>query len=390
MALSGAAAASAAEARIVGVDAARCAFTLTHPLRFGHATYAERDYVLLRVQTDVGVDGYGFALGRGTPLLEAARPAAERVLGTDPVSAISRVRGLRQANVPAHPALVRGHSLVDLGLWDLASKLAGEPLHELLGEARRDRVQALATCGYLLDVRGEDAVVAELVELRDRGFGQLKLMLSAGEPAWTHRFLSRCLEAIGSGVPLAVDFHYSFATLEQALAVCQPLDELGLAFVEDPLPPLHWRDLRALAERIETPLAAGEDVPDPSCFRDLLEGASLLRVDAGTCGGLEDAVAGIGFAAELGRPVFPHGSPWLTTQLAAVHDAVEWVEVVPTTPPNGDRIGELFRGSALAFEGSSALVGGEAGLGCELDWERVGEHAGAGWSVQFTGAMPRA
>jgi L-alanine-DL-glutamate epimerase-like enolase superfamily enzyme len=381
MALRGEPAAAAAELRIVGVDAARCSFPLVDPLLFGRATYSVRDYVALRIRTDGGLCGHALALGRGTPLLEAARPGAERIVGADPVAAIAAVRELRRGNVPGYPALVRGHSLLDVGLWDLRSKAAGVPLHELLGRARRDRVPVLATGGYLLDVRGEDAIVEELIGFREQGYEDLKLMLGGRDVAWTHAFLSRCLEEIGPGARLALDFHFSFADVEEAARVCEPLDELGLAFLEDPLPPLHWRGLRELSERLRTPLAAGEDVPDSACYDDVLEGASVLRVDATTCGGLEDAVAGIELASAAGKPVLPHGSPWLSAQLAAVYDAVERVEIVPPTYDNGDRIGELFSGSAFELDGTAVRLGEAPGMDVQLDWERVAERAQRAWSV---------
>lgn len=377
----GDAAAAAGDLRIVGVDAAGCTFPLRDPLRFGPASYAVRDYVLLRIRTDAGVAGHALTLARGTPLLEALRPVAERVVGADPLTALTLVRGLRRANAPGHPSLVRAHSLMDLGLWDLVSKAAGAPLHRLLGEPRRDRFPVLATGGYLIDVRGEDAIVEELVQFRDQGHRHLKLMLGARDGDWLHRFLARCREAVGDETLLGLDFHFSLPSVEEAVRVCKPLDELGLAFLEDPFPPLHWRALRALAERIETPLAAGEDVPDPACYRDVLEGASVLRVDATSCGGLEDALEGVRLATAAGKPALPHGSPWLTTQLAAVHDAIEWVEVVPPTYDNGDRVGELFTGSALTFDGPTALLGDAPGLDVQVDWARVEQRAQAGWSV---------
>lgn len=366
--------------RIVGVDAARCTFPLRHPLRFGPALYRERDYVLLRIRTDGDVVGDALALGRGTPLLEALRSVAELLVGADPLTARARVRGARRANVPGHAALARALSIADLALWDVVARVAQAPLHRLLGGAGRERVEALAVSGYLIDVRGEDAIVEELVQLEEQGFRHLKLMLGARDPAWLHRFLSRCREAVGSETMLSLDFHFSLPDLAEALAVCRPLDELGLAFIEDPFPPLHWRDLQALAEQLDTPLAAGEEVTDPVTFEDLLEGASLLRVDAATCGGIEDAVRGIGLAAAAGKPALPHGSVLVGTQLAASFDTIEWMEVAAPLD-TGDRVGELCEGPAAQLDRGWLTVDQTPGVDVRLAWDRVRASAGAGWSV---------
>ncbi|ADB50362.1 mandelate racemase/muconate lactonizing enzyme family protein [Conexibacter woesei] len=371
---------AAGDLRIVGIDAARVTFPLRHPVRFGPALYTEREYVLLRLRTDAGVVGDARAMTRGTPLLEALRPVAERLVGADPLSARTLVRDLRRSNVPGQAALSRAHSIADLALWDLVARAVDAPLHRLLGGAGRERVEALAVSGYLIDVRGEDAIVDELVQLKAQGFRHLKLMLGAREPAWMHRFLSRCRETVGSDVLLSLDFHFSLASLDEALAVCRPLEELELAFIEDPFPPLHWRDLRALAGQLETPLAAGEDVTDPVMFADLLEGADLLRVDPSTCGGVEDAVAGIRMAAAAGKPALPHGAVLVGTQLAAAFDAVELMEVAAPVD-TGDRIDELYEGPAPQLHGAWLTVDQTPGVDVRLEWDRVEAAAVSGWSV---------
>lgn len=370
---------AAGDLRIVGVDAARVTYPLAHPLRFGPALYHEREYVALRLRTDAGVVGDALAMTRGTPLLEALRPVAERLVGLDPLSARELVRGLRRSNVPGHTALSRAQSIADLALWDLVARVAGAPLHRLLGDAGRERVEALAVSGYLIDVRGEDAIVEELVQLREQGFRHLKLMLGAREPAWLHRFLSRCREAVGDDTLLSLDFHFSLASLAEALAICRPLEELGLAFIEDPFPPLHWRDLRALAQQLETPLAAGEDVTDPVTFSDLLEGAAVLRVDPSTCGGVDDAVQGVRAAAAAAKPALPHGAVLVGAQLAAAFDTVEWVEVAAPLE-TGDRVGDLCEGPAPQLRGAWLTVDQTPGVDVRLAWDRVEAAAVAGWS----------
>jgi len=366
--------------RIVGVDAARVTYPLRDPLRFGRARYGERDYVLMRVRTDAGVVGDACAIARGTPLLEALRPIAERLVGADPLAARQLVRGLRRENVPGQPALSRAHSVADLALWDVVGRIVDAPLHRMLGGAGRERVEALAVSGYLIDVRGEDAIVEELVQLEEQGFRHLKLMLGAREPRWLHGFLGRCREAVGAETLLSLDLHFSLAGLDEALAVCRPLEELKLAFIEDPFPPLHWRDLRALAERIETPLAAGEDVVDPVTFEDLLEGAALLRVDPQTCGGVEDAVEGIRLAAAAGKTAMPHGAVLVGAQLAASFEAVEWIEVAAPID-TGDRVAELLAGPAPQLDRGWLTVDQTPGVDVRLHWDRVQAAAVAGWSV---------
>lgn len=365
--------------KVAGVDAAHCAFALTHPLRFGRAEYATRDYTLLRIRTDDGIDGFACGMGRGTPIVVALRTLAPMLVGRDPLQRRAVLGDLLAANVPGRAALVRAHSLIELALWDIAAKAAGLPLHLLLG-GLRERIPALAVAGYLLEVRGEDAIFEELVALRDQGYRHLKLMIGARDALWTHRFMSRCREAIGDGPRLALDVHYSFASVGAAVSVCRALEELDIAFVEDPFGPAHWRHHRALAAATRMPLAAGEDVTDALAYADLLEAVAVLRVDPSSCGGLEPALRGIGLAEAAGARVLPHGFAWLNAQLAGAHAAIDWAEVIAPLE-NGDRFGELLEHPGYEVDGGDVVLDRIPGTGARVDWKRVEALAEVRWSA---------
>jgi L-alanine-DL-glutamate epimerase-like enolase superfamily enzyme len=365
--------------RIAGVDAAHCAFPLTHPLRFGRAEYATRDYALMRIRTDEGIDGFACGMGRGTPIVEALRTLAPALLGRDPLRGRALLDDLLAANAPGRAALVRAHSLIELALWDITAKTAGLPLHVLLG-GLRERIPALAVAGYLIEVRGEDAIVEELVGLREQGFGHLKLMIGARDAAWTHRFLSRCRDAIGAGPRLALDVHYSFPGVGEAVRVCRALEELDVAFVEDPFPPAYWRHHRALAAATRVPLAAGEDVTDALAYTDLLEAVAVLRVDPSSCGGLEPALHGIHLAETAGARVLPHGFASINAQLAGASAAIDWAEVIAPLD-NGDRFSELLEHPGYTLDGGDVVLDRVPGSGTRLDWDRVEALADVRWSA---------
>jgi L-alanine-DL-glutamate epimerase-like enolase superfamily enzyme len=105
----------------------------------------------VRVVTDGGLVGLGETFF-GAEEVEAYvhASAAPRLLGRDP-SAIDGLRvalqnylGTRSTGVEA-----RGNSAIDIALWDLAGKAAGQPVARLLGGATRPAIRAYNTCaGY--------------------------------------------------------------------------------------------------------------------------------------------------------------------------------------------------------------------------------------------------
>ncbi len=369
-----------APARIVGVDAAHCVFPLRHPLIFGAAEYASRDYTLLRIRTDSGIEGFACGIARGTPLLAALELVADWLIGADALCRRALLTELRTANVPGRASLVRAQSLLDLALWDITAKVAGLPLHLLLGGFRQ-RIPAVAVAGYLLDIRGEDAIVEEVRGLREQGFDEIKLMIGARSPEWTRHLLTRCLDAVGARGRLALDVHYSLPSVEDAIALARVLDDLGIAFLEDPFPPTHHRWYRAVAARTRLPLAAGEDVVDVQGYADLVDAVQILRVDPSSCGGIDPALSGLRLAEANGVRVFPHGFPWTNAQLAGAFGAIDRVEV--TAPlDNGDRFGELLEEPAFTMADGAVVLDREPGTGTRLNWAAVQTLASHTWTAE--------
>ena len=107
--------------------------------------------VWIRIHTDEGVVGLGETYF-GAKAVEAYihESCAPVLLGRDP-SEIERINrdltpyvGFSGTGVES-----RGRSAVDIALWDIAGKVAGQPVYQCLGGASRDRIKTYNTCaGY--------------------------------------------------------------------------------------------------------------------------------------------------------------------------------------------------------------------------------------------------
>jgi len=102
---------------------------------------------ILKIVTDEGVEGYYFGGGshgdeEGLPeharsfILNRVKPM---LVGQDPLDREKFWKWLWVMNAPEH---VTG--VVDMALWDLAGRQAGQPVHKLLGGAR-DKIKAYAS-----------------------------------------------------------------------------------------------------------------------------------------------------------------------------------------------------------------------------------------------------
>lgn len=354
--------------KIVRISAALVRVPLPHELRLGPVRIRTRDYVALRIQTDVGMHGDALGYPRGTPLLEAVQRVARGLPGRDPLMRREALLTFEQANVTSLAAYSRAISLVDIALWDIACKSAGLPLYRMLG-GLRECVPATAVAGYYMDRRSLDDIADEVGQRLDEGFPRVKVMLKGDDPAFDLRYV----DAVTTRAPgcVAADAHWSWTTRTEALRFCRQVDGAGLAFLEDPFPPQGIELTTWLAGQLRTPLAAGEDVPDARSMHRLASQVALLRVDATTCGGITGALAAVHAAGLAGCNVLPHVFAPLHVHLACAFSHVEGVEWIPAAS-GADPLETLLLRAPQPVDGHF-VAPSDPGVGLELDWSRVTE-----------------
>jgi L-alanine-DL-glutamate epimerase-like enolase superfamily enzyme len=352
--------------RIVAVDVVRCALPIARAVHIGATVYREREYVALRLTTADGTEGHAIGYTRGLPLDATVLTVADLALGcrvSRRAAVVARILAERHNGAAT---LWRAVSLIEIALWDAQARLAGLPLWRLLGGAR-ERVPVMAVAGYHATERGVDDVVDEVRRLVDEGFGHVKL--HAADPS-----IVAAVRAAAPGIRLGVDVGMAWRSLAEAVSASRPLDELGLAFIEDPFPPERWRLTAELAGRLRTPLAAGEDAAGRALLLDLASVVAVLRVDATVSGGFAVALEAAAVADARGATVMTHAFPDLHAHLAGAA-AVGMIEMIPDAA--GVNPVGLLLGRRQDVAGGELVLSKEPGHGAPLDWEAVARAARA-------------
>jgi L-alanine-DL-glutamate epimerase-like enolase superfamily enzyme len=370
--LGGAGMAGGASDRVVALDIVRCALPLERPVRIGRTTYRDREYVCLRLRTEGGIEGHAIGYTRGLPLDSMVAQLADGVLGCRLTRRAAVIDGLWASHLNAASSLVRAVSLVDIALWDALARLGGMPLWRLLGGAR-SRVPVMAVAGYHARERGPAAVEAEVRALSEAGFRHVKLHSADVS------LVRRVRAAVPDGTGFAVDVGMAWRDVPEALAAARELDDLGLAFIEDPFPVERWRLIGELAPRLRTPLAAGEDAAGLARLIDLASVVGVLRVDGTASGGFGAVLDAAVVASARGVAVMTHAFPDLHAHLAGA-SAVGVVEMIPDAT-GANPVGRLLA-RRQPVEDGEIVLSEDPGHGAPLDWEAVVGHARA--SVTLT------
>jgi len=270
---------------------------------------------------------------------------------------------------------------LEIALWDLMGKISGQPLWKLLG-GRSNRVRAYASMGQR---RPTPERAAAARQLRDRGFPALKLRFYADSLAENLAVARAVRDAIGSEMDLLVDANQGWQMpwdtrtpwdFKTALWAADALAELGVYWLEEPLPRHDYRGMAALRQRAKVRIAGGEGNRDYAELRECLQHGSLdvYQADVAWSTGVLRARQLASEVQAAGAIYSPH--TWgdglvllVNLQVAAALSTAPFIEF-PFDPPEWTtaRRDYILPAAIEADEQGYVTLPDAPGLGVELDW----------------------
>jgi len=275
------------------------------------------DMLLVRIDTDGGISGWGEAFGHR--VFPATRAAIDTVLGPlcvgrDPARIDALNDDLQRAlhgigrNGPAIYAL----SGVDIALWDIAGKVAKLPLYRLLGGGPRADLPAYAS---LLRYGTAEAVSHYTEQALARGYRHIKLHEITVPEVRAAR------DVTGAGVPIMLDTNCPW-TVAEAIEMARRLAPLDLHWLEEPVwPPENLAGLAEVRARGGIPTAAGENYGTVWEFRRAFEAGAIAFAQPSVTkiGGVTELRRVAALARTFGVQVVPHSAYFGPGLLASIH-----------------------------------------------------------------------
>ena len=221
--------------------------------------------------------------------------------------------------------------VVDMALFDLASKIAGQPLYRYLSNRHGDgepddSVFVYAAGGYYAPGKGLRELQDEMRGFLDQGYRVVKMKIGGTDLADDLKRIEAVLEVLdGDGSRLAVDVNGRF-DLDTALEYGKAIEHYGLFWYEEVGDPLDYRLNATLAEHYTEPLATGENLFSLQDARNLIRYGGLrpdrdtIQVDPALSYGLteylriQDMLKQHGWSS---RRCIPHGGHQFSLHIAA-------------------------------------------------------------------------
>jgi L-alanine-DL-glutamate epimerase-like enolase superfamily enzyme len=372
------------------------------------------DWNLIRIETDAGVHGIGEAYwGPGVKDMILKR-LKDDLIGEDPLNVVKLYTKCLLFN-GGYGAIagitVQAASGLEIALWDLAGKLIGVPVCDLLGGRFRDKVRFYRTLSSPpdKDPANPDSWRKQAHDaLADNPFGftafkfQGDSVAPTADPTFsepghdrytnqlTNKDIRRLVERmefvrkeIGPDIDMAVECHWKYS-VNDVIQYCNALEPIHPMWVEDPTPPENVETMERVSRATNVPICTGENLYGLSQFAPLIlrQACAGVHIDIPKSGGLFEAKRISDFADLYGIWTACHNPASAVGTIASAHAAasVRNFRVHELAGGRDPWTFEMVTHEGPFFKDGNFIIQDKPGLGVDLNPDVVKAHLAPGES----------
>lgn len=362
---------------------------------------AQRGFLLVTVETDEGIVGYGEASSYGGSL-PACRALIENefkplLIGEDP---LLRERIWQKMYKKSYQhgrggVAVGAMGGIDIALWDIFGKKAGLPVYKLLG-GYDNKVKVYASCGFYKEGKDIAALQEEMRAQVAKGFKAVKMKIGRlpeisasclrvmpGGELYTTTFeediarVRAVREAVGDDIDVLIDANNSW-DIRYARKYAAELEKLNIYLLEEPMPTEDVEGHVKLNTLTSIPVAGFETAYTIHEFKRFIDARAIdiVQPDAVWSGGITECKKIADYAAANHIKVVMHSFSSAYCMAANLHLAAampnaDMVEFdVTDNPLRSEIITEPYAVNADGY----VVLSDKPGLGIEIDWDKAKQY----------------
>ena len=325
---------------------------------------------ILTVETDEGIEGNAF-LGSSRqgaddlagPMLKFLKPL---LIGRNPLDIGAIWWDMWKEN---RSVTTNAIGAIDVALWDIAGKVAGLPIHRLIGTCR-DSVPAYSSTAWHATT---EEYAAEAQYFQSLGWTAHKIH-PHGEPKMDIKICQAVREAVGNDMTLMLDSMWAYC-YEDALRVGRAIEELDYFWYEDPLVEEDIYNYVKLHDKLDIPIMSTEYAPGRlygMAHWIQSYATDILRGDVAVSGGISPLIKIAHIAEGFGMKFEIHHGGNSLNNVANLHVtmAIRNCDYYEVFPANGANKYALVNDIEVDDKGL-VYAPTAPGLGFEIDWDLV-------------------
>lgn len=271
--------------RITDIRYKKTSFLFQEPFKVAFTVINGYETLVLKMETDEGITGYGEAAPMGfvtgdslETALAVGREFRELLIGQDPLS-VARIHQIMDGEYAGNTAI---KAAIDMACYDIAAKKMGVPLWKYLGGSDPDIVTDVT-----LGIDTPERMAKKAEEWALKGFTELKVKLGEGVKPDTER-MRAIREAVGKGVTLRVDANQGW-NVKESIRMAKELERLDAELIEQPVPAWDLDGLRRIRDASPVPVVADESCHSPMDALKLTGCVDGMNIKLMKCGGIYNA-----------------------------------------------------------------------------------------------------
>jgi D-galactarolactone cycloisomerase len=277
---------------------------------------------------------------------------------------------------------------VEIALWDIVGKAAGQPIKNLFGN-HKDRILCYLTCVWPGKADQSEVTyeqqASDLKHYQDQGFKAAKIRSFRRPIQADADAVATIRQAVGGRdqFQIMIDrtgpFSGTVWTLDEAIIMARRYEDLEVTWLEEPMNRGDVFDHARLRATVEMPITGGEGDRGLPMFAKYLQQGSfdILQPEPFNCGGLLTTKKIAAMAEGFGIDCVPHGTHGLALaarlQIEAALPNCWILEVALVNPPllpweQWEHCLALVEQEALfTIEDGHFLIPDRPGIGIEVD-----------------------
>ncbi|MGG1674983.1 mandelate racemase/muconate lactonizing enzyme family protein [Neobacillus sp. NRS-1170] len=277
--------------KIIKADIVGIHLPLKTPFIISYETYDYMPSVIVKLETDGGLIGYGEAVPDEHVTGESFFSAIEilkhqllpAIMGESPF-AIERIHHIMDSRIHANPA---AKAAIDIACYDLMGKYSDKPVYELIGGKFHNEL----TFAKVLSIEEPEIMAEKAKQAVAQGYSSLKLKVGFNLYMDLER-VKAVRNAVGFEVPIRVDVNQGwkdYSTAAQALPLLEPL---RISWLEQPIKMGDIDGLAELRKKTIIPIMADESVHNGAHLHEIIKknAADKINIKLMKSGGIYPAI----------------------------------------------------------------------------------------------------
>ncbi|MGM9522379.1 MAG: mandelate racemase/muconate lactonizing enzyme family protein [Oscillospiraceae bacterium] len=359
---------------------------------------SQRGFLLVAVETDCGIVGYGEASSYGGSL-PACRALIEnelrpQLIGEDPLLRERLWLKMFKKSYQHGRGGVAVGALggIDIALWDIAGKAAGLPVYKLLG-GFDSKVKVYASCGFYKEGKGLEQLAREMEQQVEKGFKAVKMkigrlprisasalrVMPGGDKCCVTfeedmERVQAVRKAVGPDIDVLVDANNSW-DLAYARRYAAELEKLNIYLLEEPMPTEDVEGHVTLNRLTSIPVAGFETAYTIYEFKRFIDrrAVDIVQPDAVWSGGITECrkIADYANANHVKAVFHSFSSAYCLAANLHLAAAVPNADMVEFDVTDNPLRSDILTCPFTVNQDGYVELSDKPGLGIDIDWSKA-------------------